>query len=399
MNRYATGAQELMRFDVDGEEGADRAYLVLKDESGKALGRDELLKRLGGGEDTAGVVDKLRGGKFNDFWAKNVEADGRIRMTNEGGAWTTLVNDPKKLAGLRYEFQVFEKDAQGKLKLKGDADGSGKLSDGERLKSNVNDPWSDRITEGSGVTFRGSVITDPASFRSRTTRRRARRTTPSGWCTSCTWAASWARRRTPTARRLEDVTAKLDYFKELGVNTLELLPVNEVEGSRNWGYLGVNSLAAESSFGFENKDGKWVSGTEAMKRFIDEAHKKGLNVISDVVYNHVFGDYNGLWDMGGKENPYFNWSDEPGKFEQRDTPWGSVPAYDNDEGQAAVRGPRGVSRSRSCTSTACASTSPSPSRAWEARRAGTCCGRSTARCTSTTPTRGRWRSSSTTTRT
>ncbi len=70
-----------------------------------------------------------------------------------------------------------------------------------------------------------------------------------------------------------------------------------------------------------------VSGAEALKRFIDEAHAKGINVISDVVYNHVHGDYNGLWGMGSPENPYFNWSKEPGKFEQRDTAWGAVPAY------------------------------------------------------------------------
>ncbi|RYZ42045.1 MAG: malto-oligosyltrehalose trehalohydrolase, partial [Myxococcaceae bacterium] len=59
----------------------------------------------------------------------------------------------------------------------------------------------------------------------------------------------------------------------------------------------------------------------------DAAHGKGLNVVSDVVYNHVFGDHNGLWNVGGPSNPYFNWAKEPGQFEQRDTPWGAVPAY------------------------------------------------------------------------
>ena len=325
VNRYATGAKELMRFDVDGEEGADRAYLVLKDESGRALSKAEVIKRLG--EFDTSLVDKLRGGKFNDHWSKNIKADGRIRMTNQDGAWTTLVDDPKKLVGLRYEFQVFEKDAQGQLRMKGDVNRDGKLGDVERLGSSVNDAWSDVITEGSGVTFRGSVITDPTNFQWKNDDA-PREKDHSKWVVYQLHVGSFLGEGGNSNRStLEDLTAKLDYFKELGVNTLELLPVNEVEGSRNWGYLGVNSLATESSFGFEDTDGRWVSGTEAMKRFIDEAHGKGLNVISDVVYNHVFGDYNGLWNVGGPENPYFNWSEEPGKNELRETPWGSVPAY------------------------------------------------------------------------
>ncbi|MGZ3459549.1 MAG: alpha amylase C-terminal domain-containing protein, partial [Archangium sp.] len=161
VNRYAPGALELMRFDIDDEERADRAYLVLKDASGRPLSKDELMARLGGFD--ASLVDKLHDGKFNDLWSKNLEPDGRIRMKNEGGEWSTLVNDPEKLVGLRYEFQVYDQDARGNLKLRDDKNRDGRLSDAERLASWENDPWSDLITEGSGVTFRGSIITDPAS--------------------------------------------------------------------------------------------------------------------------------------------------------------------------------------------------------------------------------------------
>lgn len=329
VNRYTPGARELMRFDADEAEGADSAYLVLKDESGRPLSRDEVMAKLGGGSFDASLVDKLHDGKFNDLWSKNLEPDGRIRMTNEGGEWTALVDDPKKLVGLRYELRVYDKDAKGNLTLRDDKNRDGSLSDAERLGSAENDPWSDRITEGSGVTFRGSVMTDPSSFTFKNDSA-PREKDHNKWVVYQLHVGSFLGQANNSNRStLEDLTAKLDYFKELGVNTLELLPVNEVEGARNWGYLGVNSLAVESSFGFEDANGKWVSGTEAMKRFIDEAHARGLNVISDVVYNHVFGDYNGLWNVGGPENPYFNWSKEPGKFEQRDTPWGSVPAYSN----------------------------------------------------------------------
>ncbi|WP_309892279.1 alpha-amylase family glycosyl hydrolase [Archangium sp.] len=325
VNRYAQGHVELMRFDIDDEEDAHSAYLVLKDASGRQLNKAELEARLGSFD--ASLVDKLHEGKANNFWSKNVEPDGRIRMTNEGGAWSALVNDPKKLVGLRYELQVYEKDERGGLRLRDDGNRDGKLNDVERRGSTNNDPWSDAITEGSGVTFRGSVITDPTSHVWKHDNA-PREKDPSKWVVYQLHVGSFlGEAKNADRSTLEDLTAKLDYFKKLGVNTLELLPVNEVEGNRNWGYLGVNSLAVESSFGFEDQDGKWVSGTEALKRFIDEAHAKGINVISDVVYNHVHGDYNGLWGMGGPENPYFNWSKEPGKFEQRDTAWGAVPAY------------------------------------------------------------------------
>ncbi|WP_071902262.1 alpha-amylase family glycosyl hydrolase [Cystobacter ferrugineus] len=327
VNRYASGARELMRFDIDDHGDAESAYLVLKDANGRTLKKDELLARLGDFDTT--LVDKLRAGGANDFWSKNIEADGRIRMTNQGGAWTTLVNDPAKLVGLRYEFQVYEKDAQGRLKLRHDGNGDGRLSDAERVGAPINDPWSDRITEGSGVTFRGSVITDPASFEWKHDSV-PREKDQAKWVVYQLHAGSFLGKGGNANRStLEDLTAKLDYFKKLGVNTLELLPVNEVEGARNWGYLGVNSLATESALGFEDENGRWVSGPEAMKRFIDEAHKKGLNVISDVVYNHVFGDYNGLWNVGGEDNPYFNWAQDTGGYEQRETPWGAVPAYSN----------------------------------------------------------------------
>nr|WP_216622996.1 alpha-amylase family glycosyl hydrolase [Corallococcus exercitus] len=326
VDRYFTGATGLMRFDVDDAEDADSAYLVLKDGDGNPLNKAQLQERLGKFDD--GLIDKLRGGKFNDFWSRNVTDDGRIKMTNEGGAWTTLVNDPDKLAGLRYEFQVFDKDAQGKLHLRDDVNNDGKLSDTERLASSENDPWSDLITQGSGVSFRGSILTDPTKFQFKNDDV-PREKDPSKWTVYQLHVGSFLGQAGNSNRStMEDLIKKLDYFKELGVTTLELLPTNEVEGPRNWGYLGVNSLAAESSFGFEDETGQWVEGDEALKRFIDAAHGKGLNVVSDVVYNHVFGDYNGLWNVGGPSNPYFNWSKEPGKFEQRDTPWGSVPAYD-----------------------------------------------------------------------
>ena len=330
VNRYAPGNLELMRFEVDDQQDVEAAYLVLKNESGRPLSRKEVLSRLKPFD--ASLIARFHDGKLNDHWSKNLEADGRIRLTpREGGdAFTTLVNDPASLTGLRYELQVWEKDAQGKLRLRDDQNTDGAYSAEERKASGINDVWSDLLTESSGKSFRGSLITDPHFDWQHDADPREK--DPSRWIIYQLHAGSFLGvDQNGNRATLEDLTEKLDYFPKLGINTLELLPTNEVEGNRDWGYLGVNSLATESSLGFEDDDGRWVSGTEALKRFIDEAHRQGLNVISDVVYNHIHGDYSGLWNIDGKENPYFNWASTPGEYEQRDTPWGAVPAYQREK--------------------------------------------------------------------
>ncbi|MGF1481482.1 MAG: alpha-amylase family glycosyl hydrolase [Cyanophyceae cyanobacterium] len=74
----------------------------------------------------------------------------------------------------------------------------------------------------------------------------------------------------------QDVIDKLDYLCELGVNAVELLPVQEYPGDDNWGYTPRYFLATESSYG----------STEDLKRLIDECHGKGLRVIMDGIFNH-----------------------------------------------------------------------------------------------------------------
>ena len=109
------------------------------------------------------------------------------------------------------------------------------------------------------------------------------------------------------------------------------MPTSEFAGTREWGYTIVDYFSGESGYGFEDKDGKWVTGTEALKRFVDAAHEKGLNVMSDVVYNHVGDRDNQLWKLGGEENPFFNWNKDGTGQDIRNTPWGALPAYDKDQ--------------------------------------------------------------------
>ena len=70
---------------------------------------------------------------------------------------------------------------------------------------------------------------------------------------------------------------RLDHLVELGVDLVELLPVNAVNGTHNWGYDGVGWYAVHEPYG----------GPEAMKRFVDSVHQRGIGVILDVVYNHL----------------------------------------------------------------------------------------------------------------
>ncbi len=76
---------------------------------------------------------------------------------------------------------------------------------------------------------------------------------------------------------LDAAAAKLDYLVQLGIDFVELLPVNGFNGTHNWGYDGVLWYAVHEGYG----------GPAAYQRFVDAAHQAGIGVIQDVVYNHL----------------------------------------------------------------------------------------------------------------
>ncbi|WP_071887866.1 alpha-amylase family glycosyl hydrolase [Rufibacter sp. DG15C] len=95
----------------------------------------------------------------------------------------------------------------------------------------------------------------------------------------------------------------LDYLSRLGINTIELMPINEFEGNLSWGY--------NSSFYFAPD--KYYGSKDMLKRFIDEAHKRGMAVIIDMVLNHSFSQspmvqlyYNSATGQTTPESPWFN---------------------------------------------------------------------------------------------
>ncbi|MBA3522803.1 MAG: malto-oligosyltrehalose trehalohydrolase [Gemmatimonadales bacterium] len=85
---------------------------------------------------------------------------------------------------------------------------------------------------------------------------------------------------------------RLPYLRELGVSAVEIMPVAEFPGRRNWGYDGVSLYAPQSTYG----------GPSGLKRLVDAAHGEGLAVLLDVVYNHLGPEGNYLHDFG----PYFS---------------------------------------------------------------------------------------------
>ncbi|GFZ81579.1 hypothetical protein GCM10011531_09750 [Aquaticitalea lipolytica] len=108
-------------------------------------------------------------------------------------------------------------------------------------------------------------------------------------------------------RNYQDLIDRIDYFKNLNINAIELMPVMEFEGNESWGYNTAFHMALDKFYGTENK----------LKELIDVCHQNGIAVIFDVALNHAFGrspmvrmwmndpDSDG-WGDPSTENPYFN---------------------------------------------------------------------------------------------
>lgn len=102
---------------------------------------------------------------------------------------------------------------------------------------------------------------------------------------------------------------KLPYLKDLGVNAIEIMPVAQFPGDRNWGYDGVYIYGVQNSYG----------GPAGLKKLVDACHREGIAVILDVVYNHLGPEGNYLWDYG--RGIYF--------MDKYKTPWGSALNFDD----------------------------------------------------------------------
>lgn len=121
--------------------------------------------------------------------------------------------------------------------------------------------------------------------------------------------------------------ARLDYLQRMGINCIELMPVAEFAGDVSWGYNPAQPFSVESAYG----------GPDALKTLIREAHRRGIGVILDVVYNHFGPGDLSLWQFDG-------WSENGmgGIYFYNDwraaTPWGETrPDYGRPEVRQYIR--------------------------------------------------------------
>ena len=109
-------------------------------------------------------------------------------------------------------------------------------------------------------------------------------------------------------RSYQSVIDKLDYLQELGINAIELMPINEFDGNDSWGYNPSFHMALDKEYGSPVK----------FKELVNECHKRGIAVIVDVVYNHATGQnsYFRMWNTSSdsydgiptSQNPFFQLS-------------------------------------------------------------------------------------------
>ena len=117
------------------------------------------------------------------------------------------------------------------------------------------------------------------------------------------------------AGTFDAAVAELDALIDLGVTAIELMPVAQFPGERNWGYDGVHPFAVQNSYG----------GPAGLKRLVDACHGRGLGVALDVVYNHFGPEGNYLAEFG----PYFT--------PRHQTPWGPAVNFEGPESDPVRR--------------------------------------------------------------
>jgi maltooligosyltrehalose trehalohydrolase len=111
------------------------------------------------------------------------------------------------------------------------------------------------------------------------------------------------------------VASRLDYLASLGITAIELMPVAEAAGSRNWGYDGVDLFAPSHHYGTPDD----------LRRLVNAAHRHGLAVILDVVYNHL-----------GPDGAYLSLFSAQYFTDRHPSPWGAGVNLDG-EGREQVR--------------------------------------------------------------
>jgi maltooligosyltrehalose trehalohydrolase len=347
------------RFSVDGYSDAQSVKMVLRDAEGKQLTKEQLLERLG--EPKFKSIEEATDSEKRDVevltrwtmaktksikdlvWLDGTSADGSIALKRldsktAGTHWSVAVNNFPELVGLNYEFQV-EKDG----KLVGDLNGDKVLQPEERKATPFNDPYSNAIAAKPG-SARNSLVKE-STFKPKFADAPRKETDFRKFVIYELHVGSFMGSKDNELRcTAEDFVKNLDYLETLGTNTIEMMPTAECAGQREWGYTPDHYFAGADAYGFTmdrkealehgliaaddhpDQERVYINGTDAVRYAVDQAHKRGFNVIGDVVYNHASGRPDGdnpLWAIDGDERSAFKWF---GQYESN-TPWGAKLNY------------------------------------------------------------------------
>ena len=193
--------------------------------------------------------------------------------------------------------------------------GVGRTADGRawlEMRPEI-DGWFERVVEGvrAGARYRfrlddvhgASVVVDPLAYDWRDGEWRGR-----PWSEAIIYelhVGTFTNEGT-----FDGVAARLDYLADLGVTAIELMPVADFPGRRNWGYDGVLPFAPDSTYGTH----------DSLKALIDAAHARGLMVFLDVVYNHF-----------GPEGNYLHLYAPDFFTDRHRTPWGAAINFDGEK--------------------------------------------------------------------
>ncbi|QJE97354.1 alpha-amylase family glycosyl hydrolase [Luteolibacter luteus] len=230
-------------------------------------------------------------GSFNEWEERGVDL-----ISEEGGFWSVLVPEAKE--GDHYKFRI-SRDGQTLIKV----DPRARLIDPET---------------GNGVIYKDSFDWGDEAWETPSLNEAVIYELHVG---------TFGGRKNGDTGTFREVIRRLPYLKDLGVNVIELMPPTEYPGETSWGYNPCHPFAVEATYG----------GPDELKFLIREAHRNGIAVLLDVVYNHFGPDNLDLWQFDGWSEDgmggiyfYNDWRAE--------TPWGHTrPDYGREEVRQYLR--------------------------------------------------------------
>lgn len=252
-------------------------------------------------------------GDFNNW---EVDSNFYMKKSPDGERFWLEIND--LVPGQEYIFQYF---IDGKLRI------------GDPFADKISDPWNDSFI--SGTTYPG-LIQYPAGKTTGIATVLQTSQTPYPWEVD-SFTPPDITDLVIYELLVRDFTSKhsyaalvdsLDYLAGLGINAIELMPVNEFEGNISWGYNPSFYFAPDKYYGPKNE----------LKRFIDECHKRGIAVLIDLVLNHAYDQcplvqmyFDG--DKPTADNPWFNVNHN---FGNPDAQWGNDFNHESPYTQALI---------------------------------------------------------------